>query len=80
MALVLDWPASEGQESAPPVSLRVAGLFAGIGGIELGLHAAGHTSEILCEIDPHASRVLKAHFPARRARRGRPGAPGAAAG
>jgi hypothetical protein len=32
--------------------LRVAGLFAGIGGIELGLHRAGHTTELLCERGP----------------------------
>jgi DNA (cytosine-5)-methyltransferase 1 len=44
-------------------SLSVAGLFAGIGGIELGLNRAGHESAILCEIDPGASRVLKARFP-----------------
>ena len=42
--------------------LRVAGLFAGIGGIELGLHAAGHESVFLCEIDPGATRVLEAQF------------------
>src|SRR6266446_3232617 len=38
--------------------LRVAGLFAGVGGIELGLHQAGHTTSLLCEVDPGASRVL----------------------
>ena len=43
--------------------LTVAGLFAGIGGIELGLHAAGHRTELLCEIDEGASRVLRARFP-----------------
>jgi DNA (cytosine-5)-methyltransferase 1 len=44
-------------------SLRVVGLFAGIGGIELGLHLAGHKTELLCEIDEGASVVLGAHFP-----------------
>lgn len=44
-------------------SLRVVGLFAGVGGIELGLHAAGHTTELLCEIDPAAQAVLHARFP-----------------
>lgn len=44
--------------------LRVAGLFAGIGGIELGLHAAGHTTELLCEIEPAAVTVLQARFDA----------------
>jgi DNA (cytosine-5)-methyltransferase 1 len=43
--------------------LKVAGLFAGIGGIELGLHQAGHRSALLCEIDPGACRVLEARFP-----------------
>lgn len=44
-------------------SLRVAGLFAGIGGIEEGLHRAGHQTELLCEIEPAAIAVLRAQFP-----------------
>jgi DNA (cytosine-5)-methyltransferase 1 len=44
-------------------TLTVAGLFAGIGGIELGLHRAGHTTAMLCEIDAGAQRVLQEHFP-----------------
>lgn len=47
-------------------ALTVAGLFAGIGGIEAGLHLAGHVSELLCEIDPFAQAVLRARFPGRR--------------
>ena len=43
--------------------LRVAGLFVGIGGIELGLHRAGHQSVLLNEIEPGAQAVLRAHFP-----------------
>lgn len=43
--------------------LRVAGLFAGIGGIEMGLHAAGHRTEFLCECDDSARLVLADHFP-----------------
>jgi DNA (cytosine-5)-methyltransferase 1 len=43
--------------------LRVAGLFAGIGGIELGLHHAGHRSVLLNEIEPGAQAVLRARFP-----------------
>lgn len=43
-------------------SLRVVGLFAGIGGIELGLHRAGHRSVLLNEIEPGAQAVLRAHF------------------
>lgn len=54
--------------SAPTSSSRreqftVVGLFAGIGGIELGLQQAGHESTLLCEVDPGASRVLHARFP-----------------
>ncbi len=44
-------------------ALRVVGLFAGIGGIELGLHAHGHETVLLCEFDPAASRVLAERFP-----------------
>ena len=43
-------------------TLIAAGLFAGIGGIELGLKRAGHTTALLCEIDPAARAVLKARF------------------
>jgi DNA (cytosine-5)-methyltransferase 1 len=43
--------------------LSVAGLFAGIGGIELGLRRAGHESQLLCEIDPGAREVLRRRFP-----------------
>jgi DNA (cytosine-5)-methyltransferase 1 len=46
-----------------PRSLRVVGLFAGIGGIELGLSRAGHESLLLCEIDRTAKAVLDARFP-----------------
>jgi len=44
-------------------SLTVAGLFAGIGGIELGLHRAGHQTALLCEIDLAAASVLRQGFP-----------------
>jgi DNA (cytosine-5)-methyltransferase 1 len=44
-------------------SLRVAGLFAGIGGIESGLQQAGHESVFLCEWDEAAGRVLADRFP-----------------
>ncbi|HEU0018991.1 MAG TPA: DNA (cytosine-5-)-methyltransferase [Thermoleophilaceae bacterium] len=43
--------------------LRVAGLFAGIGGIEVGLHRAGHQTEFLCEWDQSARLVLAEQFP-----------------
>jgi DNA (cytosine-5)-methyltransferase 1 len=39
------------------------GLFAGIGGIELGLHAAGFETVLLSEIDPAARAVLEHRFP-----------------
>jgi DNA (cytosine-5)-methyltransferase 1 len=43
--------------------LTVAGLFAGIGGIEVGFHRAGHQTQMLCEIDEGASRVLACRMP-----------------
>ncbi|MCB1091871.1 MAG: DNA (cytosine-5-)-methyltransferase [Verrucomicrobiae bacterium] len=43
--------------------LRVAALFAGIGGVELGLSASGHETCFLCEYEPAAQAVLKSHFP-----------------
>lgn len=45
------------------MGMRVAGLFAGIGGIELGLSRAGHESVLNCEIDAGAQRVLEHRFP-----------------
>jgi DNA (cytosine-5)-methyltransferase 1 len=43
--------------------MTVIGLFAGIGGIEQGLRGCGgYHTELLCEIDPGAQRVLKTHF------------------
>lgn len=50
-------------QTTSPAALTVAGLFAGIGGIEAGLHRAGHRSVLLCEIDRAASRVLRTRFP-----------------
>ena len=41
---------------------QVAGLFAGIGGFERGLAAAGHETELFCEIDPLARAVLATRF------------------
>jgi len=40
-------------------ALKTAGLFAGIGGIELGLERAGHHCVQLCEIDSGAVEVLR---------------------
>ncbi|MEV6337163.1 DNA (cytosine-5-)-methyltransferase [Nocardia vinacea] len=42
---------------------RMVGLFAGIGGLELGLGHHGWHTELLCEIDPGAQAVLAARFP-----------------
>ena len=50
-----------GIETAKP--MNVLGLFAGIGGVELGLTRAGHRCKGLCEIDPGALQVLKKQFP-----------------
>ena len=44
-------------------SHQVAGLFAGIGGIELGISRAGHEATLLCEIEPAALAVLEQRFP-----------------
>jgi DNA (cytosine-5)-methyltransferase 1 len=43
--------------------LKIAGLFAGIGGLEQGLSSAGHETHLLCEVWEPARAVLTAHFP-----------------
>lgn len=43
--------------------MKVAGLFAGIGGLESGLSAAGHKPLMLCEIWEPARAVLATRFP-----------------
>jgi DNA (cytosine-5)-methyltransferase 1 len=53
-------PSRRATASRPHV---VAGLFAGIGGVELGLAQAGHETSLFCEIDPGASAVLAHQFP-----------------
>lgn len=42
--------------------MNAAGLFAGIGGFELGLHRAGHSAELLCDVLPAAAQVLRTRF------------------
>lgn len=42
---------------------RMVGLFAGIGGLELGLSAHGWRTTLLCEIDSGARAVLASRFP-----------------
>lgn len=43
--------------------MRIAGLFAGIGGFELGMHRAGHATELLCDVLPTSRAVLATRFP-----------------
>ncbi len=43
--------------------MRIAGLFAGIGGFELGMARAGHHATLLCDVLPTARAVLRARFP-----------------
>ncbi|MFF0815259.1 DNA cytosine methyltransferase [Rhodococcus sp. NPDC003318] len=45
------------------MSGRAVGLFAGIGGLELGLSDHGWDTELYCEIDEGAQAVLSARFP-----------------
>jgi len=45
------------------VGSRAVGLFAGIGGLELGLAEHGWNTELLCEIDSGAQAVLSHRFP-----------------
>lgn len=52
---------ARGSFALPP--LRTLGLFAGIGGIEKGLGAAGHETVAMCEIDDGAVSVVEKHFP-----------------
>ena len=43
--------------------MRVVGLFAGIGGLEVGLAGAGHNTVMMCEIWEPARAVLSTRFP-----------------
>jgi DNA (cytosine-5)-methyltransferase 1 len=45
--------------------LDTAALFAGIGGIELGLESVGHETSLFCECLPEAQDVLRKRFPGR---------------
>jgi DNA (cytosine-5)-methyltransferase 1 len=43
--------------------MNVVGLFAGIGGFEVGLRETGHEAVLFCELKPEASAVLNVAFP-----------------
>lgn len=43
--------------------MQIAGLFAGIGGFELGMHRAGHRTELVCDVLPASRAVLTTRFP-----------------
>ena len=49
--------------SSPDAGLDIVGLFAGVGGLELGFQRAGHRTRALCESDPVAKTVLTKRFP-----------------
>lgn len=49
--------------AGPHTTMRAAALFAGIGGLELGLQSAGHEAVVLSEIWDPAVAVLSARFP-----------------
>ncbi len=52
-----------GTEPAERRVFTAAGIFAGIGGIELGFSRAGHSAALFCENDKSATAVLNARFP-----------------
>lgn len=54
---------SGGRSATYRAPTRAAGLFAGIGGFELGFSKAGLESQLLCENDPAAKAVLGERFP-----------------
>lgn len=62
LQLSLEDPLDRTPVSTWDSQLRTVGLFAGIGGIELGLQRAGHESVALCEIDELAGSVLAEKF------------------
>lgn len=42
--------------------MKIAGLFAGIGGFEKGMALEGHDTELLCDVLPQSKAVLQSHF------------------
>lgn len=56
-------PSVPARARGAPRRLVAAGLFSGVGGIELGLTRAGHHSSLLCEFERSALAVLEERFP-----------------
>src|SRR5690606_18515066 len=54
---------SQAAKSEETRKFKIAGAFAGVGGLERGFEQAGHSSTTLCEFDPAARHVLSRHFP-----------------
>lgn len=44
------------------MGMDTAGIFSGIGGLELGMRRAGHDVGLMCEIDEGAQEVLRTRF------------------
>jgi len=44
-------------------TLNVSSLFTGAGGLDLGLHQAGHKVILQCESDLGAQQILRERFP-----------------
>ena len=59
----LDSGRFRGRNGGLVLKLNVTALFAGIGGLETGLHRSGHTTSLFCENDPEAVAVLANRFP-----------------
>jgi DNA (cytosine-5)-methyltransferase 1 len=45
------------------ISHDVTAIFGGVGGLERGLHRAGHATSLFCECDPDAASVIVRRFP-----------------
>ncbi|MCX6864852.1 MAG: DNA (cytosine-5-)-methyltransferase [Verrucomicrobia bacterium] len=45
------------------MQFNITSLFSGIGGLEYGFHKAGHNTQLFCENDPAAQKVLRHRFP-----------------
>jgi DNA (cytosine-5)-methyltransferase 1 len=53
-----------GQRTRPRTGgLRVASVCSSVGGLDLGLHRAGHRTVSFCEADPWRRQVLNRHWP-----------------